>query len=311
MFSPLFWSHPGIIEVEDEDILRADAHELIHHVRHLGPLDHGADRDPLGVLERADCRRASARRDGRRGGERRAAHIVLANDVFSRSDDASDAGCDLVDERREVGVLRRRGPNQDRLGLQQRRDRPEARRAHRLAGFYKVDDAICEAECARGLDTAADILDLGTGIVALDAGALVDVREEMAREDLEARDDALSRERIDAIHGRGFGHLHLQRALAKAEAQRLRDVGLHLRLEDDVVARDAEVDVALADERGDVRRGQEDERDGVVLYEADVETVRPTELDIRSSKQCQAFFVKTTCESAVSAWKDEKAHLVS
>ncbi len=116
-------------------------------------------------------------------------------------------------------------------------------------------DAICEAERARGLDAAADILDLRACVVALEARAFVDVREEAGREDLEARDDTLSRERVDVVHGRGVGHLHLQRALAKAEAQRLRDVRFHLRLEDHVVARDAEVDVALADERGDVGRG--------------------------------------------------------
>ncbi|KAH9033660.1 hypothetical protein EDB84DRAFT_1596274 [Lactarius hengduanensis] len=44
----------------------------------------------------------------------------------------------------------------------------------------------------------------------------------MAREDLETRDDALSHKRIGAVHGRGFGHLHLRRALAKTEARRLR-----------------------------------------------------------------------------------------
>ncbi len=117
--SPLsIWSNTGIIEVKDEDVLRADADELIHHVRHLGPLDHRADRDPLGVLERADRRRASAGRDGRRGGERRATHVVLTHGVLSRSDDTREAHGDLVDERREVRVLRRRGPDQHRLGLQ-------------------------------------------------------------------------------------------------------------------------------------------------------------------------------------------------
>ena len=269
---------------------------MVHRVRHLGPLDHGADRDPLGVFERHYRGRASAWRDGRRGGENRATHVVLAHDILTRSDDARDARSDLIDERRDVRVFRRRGLYQHRLGLQQSRDWPEASRAHRFAGLCARDlcigrvwggwggmvyaptrstareikwvggdttymrwratrtDAICEAERARGLDAASYILDLRASSVVLEADALVDVREEAAGEDLEARDDALSRERLDGLHGPCIGHLYLQRTLAKAETQRLRDVRLHLRLEDHVVTRDAEVDVALADERGDVGR---------------------------------------------------------
>jgi hypothetical protein len=140
LFFPLpTWSHPRIIEVKNEDIFRADAHELVHGVRHLGPLDHGADRDPVRVLERHDRGRASAWRDGRRIGEIRATHIVLTHDILTRSDDACDARSDLIDQRREVRVFRRRGPDQHRLGLQHRRDRPEASRAHRLAGLCARD----------------------------------------------------------------------------------------------------------------------------------------------------------------------------
>lgn len=47
-----------------------------------------------------------------------------------------------------------------------------------------------------------------------------------------------------------------------------------------VVARDAEVDLALADEGGDVGGGEEDECDGEVLDEGDVEAVLATELDV-------------------------------
>ena len=52
-----------------------------------------------------------------------------------------------------------------------------------------------------------------------------------------------------------------------------------------VVARDAQVDLALADEGGDVRRGEEDERDGQVLDEGDVESVLPPELDVGALEQ--------------------------
>lgn len=52
-----------------------------------------------------------------------------------------------------------------------------------------------------------------------------------------------------------------------------------------VVARDAQVDLALADEGRDVRRGEEDERDGQVLDEGDVEPVLPPELDVGALEQ--------------------------
>ena len=112
IFSIPIWLHPRIIEIEDEDILRADAHELVHRVCHLGPLDHCADRDPLGIFERHDRRRASARCDSRRVGEYRATHVILAHDILARSDDTRNARGDLIDE---VRVLRRRGADQHRL----------------------------------------------------------------------------------------------------------------------------------------------------------------------------------------------------
>ena len=80
----------------------------------------------------------------------------------------------------------------------------------------------------------------------------------MAREDFEARDDAFSCERLYVAHGRSVGDLYLQRALSKAETEGLGDVRLHLGFEDDVVACDTKVDVALADEGGNVGRREED-----------------------------------------------------
>ena len=118
-------------------------------------------------------------------------------------------------------------------------------------------DSICETECAGGFDAAADVLDQSTRI-ADEPGATVDVREEAPGEHLEARDDTLPRESLGALHWPRFGNLHLQRALAEAEPQRFRHEGLHLRFEDHVVARDAQVDVALADEGRYVGRREED-----------------------------------------------------
>jgi len=82
---------------------------LVHRVCHLGSFDHGADRDPLGVLERTDRWRTSARRNSRCVGEYRAGYVVLTDDVLTRSDDARDARGDLVGKRCEVRVLEGEG----------------------------------------------------------------------------------------------------------------------------------------------------------------------------------------------------------
>jgi len=177
-------------------------------------------------------------------------------------------------------------------------------------------DGICEAQSAGGLDAASDVLDRGAR-VADEAGAVIDVREEAGGEHLEARDDALARERCDVVHGRRLGYLHLQRALSKAERERLGHEGVHLGLEDHVLTRDAEIDVAFSDEGGYVGCGEEDagvvdviichgrglfvfglavvgggggtrrgkwnvQHDRVVLHEADVQSIRTVELDVRT-----------------------------
>ena len=77
-------------------------------------------------------------------------------------------------------------------------------------------DGICEAECAGCFDTAADVLDRCTRVTD-EPHMIVDVREEAPGEHFEARDDALTRESLDALHRPRIGNLHLQRALAEAE----------------------------------------------------------------------------------------------
>lgn len=47
-----------------------------------------------------------------------------------------------------------------------------------------------------------------------------------------------------------------------------------------VPARDAKVDLPLANERGDIGRGEEQESDGEVLDKGDVEAVLALELDL-------------------------------
>ena len=88
-------------------------------------------------------------------------------------------------------------------------------------------DSICEPEGTGRFDASADVFDRGARVPD-EPGAIVDVRKVARGEDLEAGDDALARERVDAPHGSRFGNLHLERALSKAEPERLGHEGLHL-----------------------------------------------------------------------------------
>lgn len=93
-------------------------------------------------------------------------------------------------------------------------------------------------------------------LAALQAHLTVDRVKVLPRKDLEARDDPLPREVLRGPVAAALRHLHLERALAEPELEHLGDVLRHVRLEHDVVARDPEVDIALADERRDVGRRQ-------------------------------------------------------
>ena len=74
---------------------------------------------------------------------------------------------------------------------------------------------------------AGDFFAVFVDVVSGDVGVeLADVREddvahdgvaELFGEHLEAGDDALACERVDAAHGSRFGDLHLERALSEAE----------------------------------------------------------------------------------------------
>ena len=63
-----------------------------------------------------------------------------------------------------------------------------------------------------------------------------------------------------------------------------------------VVARDAQIDTALADEGGDVGRWKEDEGDGQVLDESDVEAVLTAKLDVGALEEVQG------CREEAALW---------
>ena len=128
--------HSRVIKVEDHDILRAYADELIHHIGHVGPFYHRADCNPFRVFERRDRRRTPSGCDRGRRGKLRAKDVVLTHYVLARRNHARDACCDLVHKWRQVRMLRRRGTDQYCFRLKQRRDGSQACGAHRLAGLY-------------------------------------------------------------------------------------------------------------------------------------------------------------------------------
>jgi hypothetical protein len=136
-----------------------------------------------------------------------------------------------------------------------------SRRARRRRRTVRTD-AVRQTQRAGRLYAPTDILDLRLR-VAYEPLRLIHLREVLGSEDLEARDDALARKVINGLDRPCLGHLDLERALAESEAHDLGDVLLHLRLQNDIVPGYTQVDVALADEGGDVRRGEEDSREHV------------------------------------------------
>ena len=47
---PRFYLYSAVVEVEDQNVLRTDLHELVHDVRHLALLDHHTHRNPSVLL---------------------------------------------------------------------------------------------------------------------------------------------------------------------------------------------------------------------------------------------------------------------
>lgn len=171
-------------------------------------------------------------------------------------------------------------------------NRLEARSPHGLAGFNEIDDSVRNAQRARGLDTAAHILDAGLELrvlgVTVRGAALLCL--ELSEVSLGQVGEAGYHVLADKVLGLGqvaLGRdLYLQAAFAKIEIEHFDDAGCGcgrhaaLVLLDLVAACDAQVNAALADEGGDVRGGEEDEGEGQVLDERNVQARVAVELDV-------------------------------
>ena len=203
--------------------------------------------------------------------------------------------------------------DEDSAGRNDGRDGLQACSAHRLARLNKVDNAIRDAERTCRLDTATDILDvclqlrvLGDLAVGLAALLSLQLAEVLLGQVCERGDYVLA----DQVLGLGqvalLRDLDLQAALAKVEVKDLDDARCRgggdaaFVLFDLVAAGDSEVNAAFADEGGDVGGRQEDEREGKVLDERNVEARVAVELDVGAVEEVEADLVEAALCSLAS-----------
>jgi hypothetical protein len=117
-------------------------------------------------------------------------------------------------------------------------------------------DCVCETEGASRLYASAHVFYFRP-ILSDEVQLVVDFTEVLAGQDFETGDHSLAREVNSGFVGGRFRDLDLQGAFSKVETENFIYVVLHLGFEDDIVTSDAEIDVALPDERRDIRGGEE------------------------------------------------------
>lgn len=153
----------------------------------------------------------------------------------------------------------------------------------------EIHNAVRDTQSAGSLDTTTDILDL-----SLELGAGRDAFQ-LSEENLGQRSEAGHDISADQLLRLGdvalLGHLHLQLAATEAEVEDLLNArGLaswegRVVLGDLVAASDTKVDAALAHEGRDVGGRQEDQGDGKVLDQGDVEAGLAAELDVAAGEE--------------------------
>lgn len=193
----------------------------------------------------------------------------------------------------------------------------------------KVNNTICDTKGAGSLDTTAQLDYLCSqlairGVLRVETSLELQVGEVLLGKLNKAGTDVLS----DQVFGRRVGPLHrdLHLELASSEAELhdgfaagsrglsallfRRDLAREpplavdgaytsIVLLDLVVASDAEIDLALSNERGDIGSGEEDQGDGKVLDESNVEAVLSPELDVGSLEQVERCAIQSSLWSGV------------
>lgn len=153
----------------------------------------------------------------------------------------------------------------------------------------KINNAIRNTQSTSSLDTAANILNLS---LELSTGRhTLKLSEESLRQRGEASHDITANQLLGLGDIALLGNLHLQLAATEAEVKDLLDTGgLAVRksrvvLGDLIAAGNTKVDTALTNEGWDVGGGQEDEGDGQVLDQGDVEAGLAAELDVAAGEE--------------------------
>ena len=190
----------------------------------------------------------------------------------------------------------------------------------------EIDDAVGNTKSAGSLDTAAELNDLSLELTAGHLGGIrilktllleLETGKVFLRKVNEAGTDVLANQILAGLVLALHGNLDLEPAEAEAKVHNgIAALGLSVRtvlggevaalttgtgssanagivLLNLVVASDTEVDTALTDEGGDIGSGEEDESDGEVLDEGNVEAVLATELDVGALEEVQAGLQKT------------------
>lgn len=173
--------------------------------------------------------------------------------------------------------------DQDCARCDNRRDGLQSRCAHSLPRLDKIDNAVCDTERACCLNTATDVLDVRLQLsvlrVAVGRAALLSLQlpEVLLRQVCERGDDVLADEVLRLSQIALLRYLDLQTAFSEVEVEDLNDTGCGcgrdaaLVLLDLVAASDSKVDTTLTNEGRDIGGGEEDEREGKVLDERDIE----------------------------------------
>jgi len=215
--------------------------------------------------------------------------------VVERTDDTTNSGCDQVNKLRVGGVL---GADQNGGGLEDGRDGLEACCAHSLARLDKIDNTVCNAQSASGLYTATNVLDVGVEL--LSCLLALEFSEVDLCEVGEAGANVLSYQRLCVCELSLLRNLDLKLAATKVEVENLFNTsGLswgfgNLILCDLIATGNTKIATTLRDEGRDIGGGQEDEGDGEVLDESNVETRVSVELDVGTVEKLDTCLVKAS-----------------
>lgn len=164
----------------------------------------------------------------------------------------------------------------------------------------KIDNTIGNTQSTSSLNTSTNILHIGGDIkttvlahLLTSVAVALKPREKLPRQRREARHHIASNQILRARKAPLHRNLHLQLTPPESKIHDLLDARglsagqLGIVLGDLVAAGDTDVDATFTDEGGDVGSGEEDESDGKVLDEGDVEAGFAAELHVAAGEEVE------------------------